>query len=508
MEQSTFKKLYSVDGLIYASILVLIVILRYNVLINFGFKYTDSDQSIMWLGLKDYSNGLFYEPRFYGQAYNTMLEALFAVPLYKMGIPIYKALPLITSILTLAPYIIISLGTFINKSTKISLVILSIPLLLPVEYSLVTVLSRGFVTGIFISALGCMGIFYPKSKISFLVAGFFAVLAYSINANSILLSCLYLLYLLGNNIKNKQFYLFSSIGIIAGFIIHYSIAHFYILHPYNNLHTIQLDFSFNNIVSSFNQLDLYFNNVVPVFWGMGFLVLLLFIAIAIYLYVKRQYIHAISVGIMPFLIIITLGINKVHDGTESIFFSYSRMYLSLPVLLGLSLSFLADIQYSNKFYLYLILPCVCFICQLNFLNAKIETQVNPSKNHIVSVIEVSKLMYECNNLKNICTKYHIQLVIISNHWNYNFFNYGCPSCIDSFPKTLRPSYERRTWRLIEDEQYIYKSILIIDTDRNFTDEFDFIKKIENRNDLYMIKNNHKYTMDLLKSLDIPIREYK
>jgi hypothetical protein len=103
----------------------------------------------MWQGVMDYSAGIFHEPRFYGQSYNLMLESLFAVPLYKLGIPIYKALPIITSFFTIFPYLLITFLTFRKKSTTAGLIILSIPLLLLNEYALITCLSRGFVTGIF-----------------------------------------------------------------------------------------------------------------------------------------------------------------------------------------------------------------------------------------------------------------------------------------------------------------------------------------------------------------------
>ena len=508
MQQSVIKKYIQVDALIYLLILALVLIVRYLVLINFAFKYTDSDQSIMWLGLKDYSKGIFHEPRFYGQAYNSMLEALFTVPLYKLGLAAYKALPIVTSILTLLPYIIISLFAFLKKNTKISFVILSIPLLLPIEYSLITSLSRGFVTGICISAIGCIATFYPRSKFSFLFCGLIAILAYTINSNSVLLSFPCLLFLFLENIKNKYFYLFSSIGIIVGLIIHFWINYFYLLHPYYNLHQMQLDFSPGTLIASLTELDIYFNNTIPIFWGTGFLVLPLFLIIAFLLYRKKEYTKAITVALIPITIILSLGIGKVHDGTDSIFFSYSRMYLSIPILLGFSLSFFTGITNSKLFYFYLLIPCTFFFYQINILNDKIAANISPSKNHVVSVIEVKKLADECNYLKTICTDNKIQLIVISDHWFYDFYDYGCPSCMDSFPNTLRPSYERRTWRLLEDERKIYPTILIIDTKRNFACEFNFVKKVDHTENFYIIENNKLHTMDLLNLIHIEYRKYK
>ena len=42
----------------------------------------------MWNGARDFANGNFYEPRYYGQDYNTYMEALFAVPFMLIGFPV------------------------------------------------------------------------------------------------------------------------------------------------------------------------------------------------------------------------------------------------------------------------------------------------------------------------------------------------------------------------------------------------------------------------------------
>ena len=53
---------------------------------QFGFRYVDDDQSIMWYGAVEMSQGRFHEPCFYGQNYNTMLEGFVAIPLLWSGI--------------------------------------------------------------------------------------------------------------------------------------------------------------------------------------------------------------------------------------------------------------------------------------------------------------------------------------------------------------------------------------------------------------------------------------
>lgn len=80
--------------------------------------------------------------------------------------------------------------------------------------------------------------------------------------------------------------------------------------------------------------------------------------------------------------------------------------------------------------------------------------------------------------------------------------------MEEFPKTLRPEYERRTWRLIEDENKIYSNILIIDMGRSFDKEFENIIKVDGEQGFYIIKDNKLATMVLFNKLNITVRKYR
>lgn len=490
---------------IFSLILLSIIYLRYNILFNFGFEYCDSDQAIMWNALSNYSEGEFYEPRFYGQAYNTMLEALFAVPFYKLGLPAFKATPLITTILSLFPYFLISFLAFKKKSVYTSLVILSLPLLLPIEYHLITTIPRGFVTGIFISSFCTLPLFYLQKRQAFLMAGICSIVAYSVNANSVLISIPCILYVFLYNIKNIHFYIYSSIGLLVGIGIHLWINYFYIANPFYNLHKYDLDYSFKLLVSSLSNLDDFFNYVSPIFWNQGFIWLLLFIFFGLYFLKKKQLKFGSFLLIIPLLVVLTLGITKVHDGNDSIFFSLSRMYLSLPILIAISISLLKN---KKSMYLYFTLPLVAFTYNIQHLDTSINKNVSNNKNHVVSVAKVKSVINECENLNTLCILHKIDLVVIVNHYYYDFINYGCTVCSIDFPKTLRPSYERRTWRLLEDENFVYKNILFIDTKNQLDSTFDYVEQLEDHKDKFIIKNNTLKTIELLNKMNIDVRKYK
>ncbi|MEO5642050.1 MAG: hypothetical protein ABIQ40_10150 [Bacteroidia bacterium] len=506
--QSVFRKFCTRDGLLFLLLLLLIILLRIFVLRDFAFPYTDSDQVMMWQGLKDFSNGEFHEPRYYGQAYNSMLESFLAVPFYKAGMAAHKCLPLITSILALFPIVLISFFVFLKKSPKLSLLILSIPLALPVEYSLITTMPRGFITGIFINSFACIGIFYPKSKWSFLLCFFLAVLGFSVNANSVLLAFPCLAFLFVENIKNKSFYLYAAAGTAAGLLIHFAANYFYITHPFYNVHPYEFAFSTSSLFTSLRYPGLYFNDVTPFCRNAGVLSPVLFLLFAFLLYRKKEYRKAIIVVLIPFLVILTLGINKVHDGQDSVYFSYSRMYLAIPVMLAFIVAWFNDIKNNNYFYLYLLIPLACLSYQAISMEKTIQHATDPLVYKGVTAVNVDSVYIRCNELNAVCVENKINLVLVIDHPDNEFYNYACSSCMENFPNALRPESDRRTWRYQEDENKVYPGLLLIDTQRNYAAEFPFIKQSTINPNFYLLENNKKPTMELLNSLGIWFRPFK
>lgn len=268
---------------------LVIIAYRLIVLYHFGFIYTDSDQSIMWLGAKHFSQGLFYEPRFYGQAYNTMMEAFLAVPLIKMGVPLYKALPAITTLLSLLPVFLLSIITYLRNSKNTGILVLCIYLALPLEYSLITTLSRGFITGIAFASLAFLFLYRFESKTAYFFVFLISMLAYSINANSIILSIPICMIFFLKNYKNKHFYIFSGVGILLALAIHLMVASFYVAHPYYNLHKYHFEFSFDYLIRGTLDLNKFFNYNTPVFWNHGWLLLVMFLIPAAIYYKKKKF---------------------------------------------------------------------------------------------------------------------------------------------------------------------------------------------------------------------------
>jgi len=494
----------SKTALLFVLLLACVVAYRFYVLDVFAFRFIDSDQAIMWLGTTDYAAGIFHEPRFYGQDYNTMLESLLAIPLYWCGVPLYLALPVITTLLTLLPFVLLAVLTFRKRSQAAGLLILLIPLLLPFEYDMMTSLPRGFVTGIAVSSACLAAVFYPDSRKALFFAGLFCVLGYSVNANAAIISLPCLLYLFVHNFRNRSFYIFCGTGIVAGAGIHLAIAGFYLLHPHYVVHSYVLTYESQFLLHGLSGMDKFFNPVAPIFWKNGFLVLPLFLLFAWLLYRKNNKAAALSFLLIPFMIIATLGLSKVHDGGPSAFFSLSRMYLGIPVLLALAVSFF-PIR-TAKWQIFILLHPVLLVV-LKVQNTRDYIGGELKENGTFKITTVPKLRKRCDDLNRLAQQLDVELIVIGDHGYYDFYAYGCPACDEQFPRTLRPGSDRRAWRVADEENRVYDRLLIVDEQRKLHEEYGNVSAVAGTTDAYLVTGNAKPLRELLRAMKYPMRRY-
>lgn len=502
----TKNKSVFIDSLVYIALLTAIVVFRFHVLKYFSFNWTDGDQVLMWHGAKDFAEGKFYETRFYGQAYNTMLESLFAAPFTNFGIGIDRLLPIVTSGMAIFPFILISLHVFIKKSSKLALVILSIPLILPPNYTLITSIPRGFVTGIFVASLLYLLLENRTSKVKFFLFSFLFVISYSINPNVIYFSVPCLCYVILNNYKNKPAYLPVLIGFSVGFLIHFLLNLFYEIHENYNLHRYSVSYSFNNVWESLQNMNFYFKDISIVFVHFGISILLLLLVIVWILFIQQQKQKAISIAVFFVILLITFSMSKLQDALDSVFYSYARFYLAVPLLLALAISFLNLRKFTWLVYVYLLIPFACFAYNDSQLEPKVAAETNMGMSHMVSIKPVVEVKDECKRLKALSEKNKIDLIVIGFDWRNTLCTYGCRACVDDFPPTIFPFYERRTWRMIEDENKVYQNVLVIDVALHVDSILPNVEKLEDN--FYLVKNNHLKTFELIDTIGMKYRPFR
>lgn len=462
-------------------ILIVILILQSGwVCVSFLFEITDSDQTIQWLALKNYSAGLIHEPYYYGQNYNMMLEAWLAIPFYKMGLPLQWSLVIATKILWLLPVIWISLALHKRhlETTAISLIGLCIAM--PLEWHVLTGIPRGFVQGISIGLIGIiLGLKYLENKkIVFLTLSvglmFSGIL---LNPNTLMLLVPVGLWVILKYKLNRTELLVCALSIVPPLLLYFLASNFYKSNPDYVIHTTwNLKISIKTLLENLNNLIYLFKGLFPWLYEAGVAFLALFLILTVVSWRSAESKNRIILGLMWLCLLFTLFVNKVSDGSGSIFFPYVRMYIGMffwymvPIMIlesrmdklnKVEVKAKAKAKVKAKANQYILMVSVLsFGLFLAIIQPRMNRIIKTGKG-AVDIHPVSQLENDCDKIKILLQNEQKKLLVILGKSDGH--NYGCAALSDSV-HTFHPDYERRTWIYHKFIHYPSNKCLFMDKD--------------------------------------------
>lgn len=419
--------------------------------------YTDSDQTIFWLYTTDLAKGNFYTPYLYGQNYNVPFESFVSLLFYLAGISLPKAFAISGIVMQLLSFALIFLYFNKRKQPFTALSGMALLLLLPTEWLIISTSARGFYGGIFLSLLGFALIHLDANKG---VRNYFAyvviILGFIINPNSLVLIIPFGLgQLFFEKIRWKVVGLALLTGVFLVLILHYyTLTHKQmIIHP-----AWQIEWSVKDWITSISHFNALFKGVVPVFYEIGASIILYILILGVGIYRLRNK-AAFAIYILSVVFIVfSFGINKVTDGSESVYFPYSRMYLALPFVL---IFFISLIERQRSFTLK---PSVFVFISLLFFS--LEQLIAPDRikraittnSGVVQVKNIASLESECNDLSNILEQEEAEAIVI--YTKADVLTYGCAAI--SGINTYYPEYERRLWVKNKFKETSLNDVLILD----------------------------------------------
>ncbi|MFO8086764.1 MAG: hypothetical protein R6T91_03010 [Bacteroidales bacterium] len=485
---------------------------RFFVLKYFSSVYTDHDQVLMWLGASDYKELLFYEPCFYGQNYNVMIEALLAVPLLFFGVPHHYALPLATSFLFLFPVFLISFFSFRKRWYLTAFFSAVIPLAMPLRFHMISSMPRGFISGPAIAAIAMIIVLAGESQWRFFWFGLLGVLSVVILPSAALIMIpvgLYVLLTHWRELRNMA--LLMGGGAIGG--IFYILKNsFYALNPHYN-HYSRIDgalyFSIDNFLYNLKNYENYFSDVTPILFNDYYALQVVFVLLFSYIMIKSKlYIRYFIFIISLIFIFLTLGFEKISDGTVSIFYPYSRYYFSIFYLM-IFFVWLIDKKKSNllNYKKNIVIFFIVFASLLSTMvinttsgNYQINVKEEISLQRGVFVGSTVNIYKDSEKLKSVAEQFDAELII----GNSFLLNYAFPALYREATPTLllpagRERLERRTWRIAEEFEAIRKRIILINYKNTYDEShiYPFHKVIHtdhlSDSTIYVIENARSYT---------------
>jgi hypothetical protein len=452
--------------------LIMMLLDRLLVLQDFNFRYVGNDDMVFWQAARDYSHGLFYEPFFYGQNYNFMLEALFAAPLVSLGVPYYFALPITSAFVCLFPYLLFSVVLFRRGFFNESLVFLFIPLCLPLEYGMMSSMTRGFVSGIFFAGFYVFPLLSPNRISGYFICALAFVTGYIVNANSLIISCPVILYMWLVNFKRPVFYIAFFVSVAPLLWMEKLAKGFYESNPDYNIHSMwRLDYSFADVLQNMQILDEFFTFFTPVAWPAGWLIMPLIFVAGLYLF-KHDWRKATCLVAAVLFTFMTLGVNKVSDAINSILLSSARMYLAIPLLGGLAFLWCKPLWGDRDLRYILLTAGITCLCVKASISKPVIKMHTAKMNHVsVALKKVEEVRCNCRKFAETAVKTKADLVAFVPNWTMNhsdmeFYNYGCPVLEKEFPPTIMSSLERRTWVYQREKKVIRSTVLLIGLERN------------------------------------------
>lgn len=455
---------------IFIIIWSIIIFWRLYVLFTYCYKYVDDDQAIMWYGTVHFANMHFPEPCFFGQDYNSMLESLLSVPLYLCGWPLNYAMPTVTTLLCICPYLMCSIILLRRKRYLQAFSSIFLLLLSGWQWDLLTSVPRAWIEAYPWTILGVVLINDEKhNRKKVLIGSVIAGLSCALSLTAIAIFGIGMLnYVIVNKNKWKE-YILPVAGFIPGVGLYAYQKAFYAAHPEYLITGSGLDLISDreDFIWNFGQMpELLTHNFC--FGKAGVLILPCLIAAAlIFLIYRKKYRMAVLTGVsvLGSLFELFLSWSGVYR-KGSILFGQSRIVLFWNFL-ALTLIFLSQTSaqaktekdeaadsIKGKSFSY-ILPVLAVLC----VSGKIYLFEEEKKNEEgplyldswVSIMPVDSLKRQAGQIIELAQETGAEVLITTTR--ARCFAYVASAIYYDAPQIFYvPDIDRRTWLFKEMEK--------------------------------------------------------
>lgn len=470
-------------------------------------QMVDSDQPFMWLGTRDYAMGQFYEPRFYGQDYNTFFEGLVAVPFYKLGMPVYYAVPLATHLLFLTPLFVTLIFAYKAGRGWQAISAAAVLLYFTTAFDILSSLPRGFVGGLFFCSGYIFSYLKPEKLSVHLINLTLTVIGYYITPNLLLAAAPLAFFIFYHNYKRPALYLMAILAVLEFAGLYFVFDYFYVKHPEYVVYGLVNDFSLTYFFQNIQHLDQCFahvsffveDNSIP-----------LLVALMLMVVLTRLRDKSLFYTWLFFLVTLLLSFfaGKTRDGSFWPYYSYSRMYMAMPLIF---LQYLVMLPYLGKtFYTSMVSMALAFE-SYKLLRAHDAIAYHTNHHHAkgVRITSVPTVIDAIATYKKFCVDHGVtELKISTIFWLSPYLTYGAQTIDPEFPNTEETWADRRYWVRLGKQDSHFKKFIIIsinyDFDKITQGKYPFdVTRLDDYG-VFLIDNNqlsNKAFMDVLRDIE-------
>lgn len=511
---------------LFGALLVALAAQRCLVLDRFAFRYTDHDQVLMWYAATEYAHLRVHEPRFYGQNYNTMLEAALAAPLVLAGVPHAQALPIVTSFLALSPFVMIGVFALRRRLPLTGIASLALPLTLPLRFHLMTCMPRGFVTGGFVASLAALVALRAGTLAGAFLFGLLSAGSISILPNALVLVAPVWVHTVLERWRRAAWLGVAALGAGAGGLLHVAVQHFYMTHPAASflsgdpedvLGSLLGAESVTRVSTGVTSVGHFLSDVLPTLLGGPIGAATAILIPPLLLWRARSHAAALASLAGGLLVVLALGLGKVQSGSDSIFYPWSRHFLPLPFALlfyllwwemGRRQTLRAEV--GAGFGLALV-ACAAGVVmtQSRAIDEAVPRELVVPQRHVIPA-RTDVVYRDCRLLEIDVRTTHASIVLFPLSSSLPL-NYACPAVLDEPFSTLCPPYDRRTWLFATELASRPRQLLLYDFDWAVAERamkrFKDAKFMRTRPSVLFVGAEDQSLAEVLRGLRIKVRPH-
>lgn len=446
---------------------LLIIDQTWMVLTTIG--HASDDLAVVWLACTDYSKGIFHEPFFYGQDYGVMLEALCAAPFVRLGADPVVMVAILFGIFNIVPFLAFAVHHRSRGQLWAANVFVAVPLLLPVEHGLQITALNG------LALLAFVPLAYrikDPSHQGFVLALILSA-AIVVNPNVALVA---LPLLVHHVLEHRGKYVLPAlcagavpmIGFWWWVRIHFFSQQAGIV---NTIFDWRLHFKPYMIGEALKRLDSHFAWTAPLGGTHGSIALLLMVLVCILSFKQaRMSVGWALIGVL-LLVIFSFCFAKVHDGSDSIFFPLSRVFLGVPFILAWAFARLqpSPATVSTATGVLALLAIANCTLRMSEAHSTYASELSRQEGLPVRTWPVSNIKERCMVVNELAEKTGAEHIIIlrgEDPFASQFLAYSLPVFHPRSPMTWMVDHDRRKLQRVHLSDMPIKRALVVGADRH------------------------------------------
>ncbi len=432
---------------------------RVVLLLRFGFMHIGIDDALIQQVAIDYGQGIFREPFLYGQNYNPMLEALLAAPFVRLGAAPWVVLPIITSLLALLPFWSLAIWCMRRGAPMAALVMASAPIVMPVEWGMITSMPRGWVHGLALLSLVPWMHDLRSAWLRNGVIGLTLVASLLCNPNTAPLVAAVGLRLVLREGRGLSLWVMGVASLATGWAFHSAAQAWYAARPGSVVHPLipdDLAFDPMLIAKGLARIDEHLQHMHP-FGGIGWISVAVLLGCVVQVVRRREWTVALTITAALLAMLLALGIPKTHEGCASIFLPLSRMMLCLPLLMAASLAWLLRDGVVPR-WLRWAMPSALVIGSVmsSFqIESTVRRELAQQECAWVREEPLQLVRDRCSVISETAITFNCDLIVPVRwphlrvdhraHFAAHFTCYACPQLVPGMPTVLGAGFDRRSW---------------------------------------------------------------